>query len=68
MARTTQTITILKCDYCGTEGEDVENRRFDLDGKRRQLEACGKCWDSVTKAIVIAGRQVRSGRPRKDQS
>lgn len=65
MARTTRTLTVLTCDWCNTDTDDVKNRRFDLDGKRRQLESCDSCWPTATvKELLDTGRQVR-GRPAK---
>ena len=60
MARNTHTYTTLSCDFCASEEETVENKRFELEGKRRQLEACPSCWETATvKELLDTGRQVR---------
>jgi hypothetical protein len=60
MAMTTRTYKVLTCDFCDAEGEGVENRRIELDGKRRQLEACESCWPVASvEELLDAGRQIR---------
>ena len=60
VARNTRTYTVLVCDFCGVEEDDVENRKFELDGKRRQLESCPSCWEVATvKELLDTGRQTR---------
>ena len=60
MARNTRTYTVLVCDFCGVEDDTVENRRFDLNGRKRQLEADPHCWETATvKELLDTGRQIR---------
>lgn len=60
MARNTRTYTVLVCDFCEAEDETVENKKFELDGKRRQLESCPSCWEVATvKELLDTGRQTR---------
>jgi hypothetical protein len=60
MARNTRTYTVLSCDFCALEGDDVLNQKFELEGKRRQLEACASCFSTATvKELLDTGRQVR---------
>ena len=60
MARNTRTYTTLSCDFCEVEDDTVENQRFELEGKRRQLEACPSCWSVATvKELMDTGRLVR---------
>lgn len=64
MARNTRTYTVLICDFCGKEDETVENRKFQIDKSRRQLEACGDCWPVATvKELLDTGRRVRKDSP-----
>lgn len=64
MARITR--VVLTCDWCDTDSDDVKNRRFDLEGKRRQLESCDPCWESATvRELLDTGRQIRGGKRKK---
>lgn len=50
-------ITVLVCDFCSREGDDVSTRQLsDLAGGVGEIEADDTCWEKKTRALQAVAR------------
>lgn len=56
-------VVVLVCDLCGkAEGDGVATYDVQVGRKARTVEACGRCWGKVEKALSPVMQKGRKHR------
>ena len=62
----TRVETVMVCDYCGKEGDDVVTQEVTMKPEGAlEVEACEKCWHLKTAQIRKKARRLKRQRASK---